>query len=307
MKEVLLVIDEDPSYSKRFCNQANKILGKKYNFLTFTNVKHMKKYADENKIEGVIASDSFIESLDDVKASSFYLLCETDKKFRKEGKKNYIYKLQNVKNILEIIEKDIDSKNKKSRNKDNESTRLFLYYSPTYIKGKLDVVKRIAKIVSKKKKVLIVDLDEIDNYKGSIGLSNLIYSYKENIMTEEKISHEILTEKDVDIIKSVTYPEDYNVVNNIDLANIINEIMKLKYDFIFVNADSSYLKCQYILNDADAVVIIKEKEMSRIEKLKSYLKNENQIDLKKLTIFDIGKIDKAYLSAFCKECFSDKE
>ena len=33
MKEVLLVIDEDPSYSKRFCNQANKILGKKYNFL----------------------------------------------------------------------------------------------------------------------------------------------------------------------------------------------------------------------------------------------------------------------------------
>ena len=41
-------------------------------------------------------------SLDDIKAKEFYLLNEKDKKTRKEGKKTYIYKLQNVKGILDI-------------------------------------------------------------------------------------------------------------------------------------------------------------------------------------------------------------
>ena len=152
---------------------------------------------------------------------------------------------------------------------------------------------------------MIVDLDEFDNYKGNVGLSNVIYDYKENTLNEEKLNREIVTEKEQDIIKSVTYPEDFNVVSNIDIANILNEMTKLSYDYIFVNADTSYIKCQYILNDADSVVVMRDKDMTKLDKLKSYLKNENQTDLNKVTLFDISKIDKAYLSAFCKHCFSN--
>lgn len=307
MKEVLLVIDEDPIYSKKFCNQANKLLGKKYNFLTFQNINTVRKYADENKVEGLVVSDSFAENLDDIKTKSIYLLNEKDKKTRQEGKRNYIYKLQNVKNILEEIDKDIDNKNYKKRIETSDACKLFLYYSPTYIKNKLEIVKRIAKVISKKKRVLIIDLDEFDNYKGSVGLSNIIYDYKDNTLNEEKLSREIVTEKEQDIIKSVTYPEDFNVINNIDIANIINEITKLKYDFIFINADTSYVKCQYILNDADSVAIMRDKDAGKIDKLKAYLKNENQLDLKRVTVFDIAKLDKAYLTAFCKQCFLEKE
>lgn len=307
MKEILMVMDEDPVYSKKFCNQANKLLGKKYNFLTFSNLKHMKKYADENQVEGLVVSESFADNIDDIKAKSIYLLNEKDKKTRQEGKRNYIYKLQNVKNVLEVIDKDIDKKNAKGKCKINEACKLILYYSPTYIKNKLEIVKRISKAISKKKRVLIIDLDELDNYKGSVGLSNIIYDYKENTLNEEKLNREIVTEKDQDIIKSVTYPEDFNVVTNIDIANIVNEITKLGYDFIFINADNSYVKCQYILNDADSVVVMRDKDATKIDKLKAYLKNENQLDLKKITVFDIAKLDKAYLTAFCKQCFFDKE
>ena len=43
MKEIILVMDNDPTYAKKFCNQANKLYSKKYNFLTFTSMKQMKK------------------------------------------------------------------------------------------------------------------------------------------------------------------------------------------------------------------------------------------------------------------------
>ena len=306
MKEIIMVMDEDPIYSKKFCNQANKLLGKKYNFLTFSNINQMKKYADENKVEGLIVSELFLENIDDVKVKELYVLNEKEKKNRKEGKKTFVYKLQNVKSILEVVDNEISKRNEKNKGKTNEACKLVLYYSPSYIKNKLELVKRIAKAISKKKRVLIVDFDEFDNYKGSVGLSNVFYDYKENVLNEEKLMHEIVTDKEQDMIKSVTYPEDFNVVNGIDIANIINEMTKLSYDYVFVNADMSYLKCQYIINDADNIILIRAKDDIKNDRFKSYLKSENQIDMKKVTILDMEKLDRAYLTAFCKHCFKDK-
>ena len=306
MKEIIMVMDEDPIYSKKFCNQANKLLGKKYNFLTFSNINQMKKYADDNKVEALVVSESFAENIDDVKVKEIYLLNEKEKKTRKEGKRTFVYKLQNIKEILDVIDAEISKRNEKNKGKTNDGCKLVLYYSPSYIKNKFELVKRIAKAVSKKKRVLIVDFDEFDNYKGAVGLSNVFYDYKENILDLDKLQHEIVTDKDQDMIKSVTYPEDFNVVTNIDLANIVNEITKLNYDYVFVNADMSYLKCQYLINDADSLILIRGKDDIKSDRFKSYLKTENQIEMKKLTILDMEKMDKAYLSAFCKQCFKDK-
>ncbi len=307
MKEVIMIMDEDSTYSKRFCNQANKILGKKYTFLTFANLKLMRKYAEENKVESLVISDGFIENIDDVKVKSFYILNEKEKKVRREGKKTYVYKLQSSKSILDIIDVDLSKKHERSKGKVNDACKLLLYYSPSYIKSKYEIVKKIAKNISKKKKVLVLDLDEFENFKGNVGLSNIIFDYKENMMSPEKLKKEIVEDKDVDLIKSVTYPEDFNVINNIDLANIVNEIVKLGYDFVFVNADMSFIKCQYILNDSDKVIIMKNKNGDAVDKFKLYLKNENVIDIKKITEFNVDKLDRTYLSAFCKYCMQNDE
>jgi hypothetical protein len=307
MKEVIMIMDEDPTYSKRFCNQANKLLGKKYTFLTFANLKLMRKYAEENKVESLVVSDNFIENMDDVKVKSFYILNEKEKKLRREGKKSYVYKLQNAKSILDIIDKDLNDKNEKNKGKANEACKLLLYYSPSYIKSKYEMVKKIAKNISKKKKVLVLNLDEFENFKGNVGLSNIIFDYKENIMSTDKLKKEIIEEKEVDLIKSVTYPEDFNVINNIDLANIVNEIVKIGYDFVFVNADMSYVKCQYILNDCDKLIIMRDKNSDAVDKFKLYLKSENIIDAKKITEFNVDKVDRAYSAAFCKFLLSEEE
>ena len=300
MKEIIMVMDEDPTYSKRFCNQANKTYGKKYSFLTFSNIKLMRKYAEDNKVESLVVSQSFIESMDDVKVKSFYILNEKEKNIRREGKKTYLYKLQRVNKILDVIDNDLNKKYEKNKGKLNESCKMIIYYAPAYIKNKYEVVKRIAKLMSKKKKVLVLDLDEFSNYKGNVGLSNIIFEYKENTISDEKLRKEIVVEKDLELIKSVTYPEDFNVITNIDLANIVNEIVKLGYDFVFVNADMSYTKSQYLIKDADALIVMRDKDGEKTDRFKSYLKSENQIDFKKITEFDVTKLDKAYVNAFCK-------
>lgn len=307
MKEIIMIMDEDSTYSKKFCNQANKILGKKYTFLTFANIKLLRKYADENKVESLVVSENFIENLDEIKVKSFYILNEKEKKLRREGKKTYIYKLQNVKSILDVIDNDLNKKNEKNKGKVNEACKMLLFYSPQYIKNKYDIVKRIAKTMSKKKKVLVLELDEFSNYKGNVGLSNIIFDYKEDEITAEKLTKEIIAEKDVDYIKSVTYPEDFNVITNIDLANIVNEIVKIGYDFVFVNADMSFVKCEYILIDADGVVVMKDKDGEKVDLFKSYIKSENKIDYKKISEFDMGKVDKAYINAFCKYLLRNKD
>ena len=307
MKEIILVMDEDQFYSKKFCNQANKLFGKKHSFISFKSMKLMKEYTEENDVHSLVISENIAENIDDLKVKSIYILNEKDKNLKRVGKKNYIFKLQNIKKILEVIDSDIESKSKRVNGRLNDTCRLILYYSPIFIKNKYEIVKRLGKYINKKKKVLIVDIDEFKNYKKNVGLSNIIYNYKEKKLEYDDIKREIIVDKDVEIIESVTYPEDFNVISNIDLANIMNEIMKLGYDYIFVNTDMSYVKSQYLLNDADAIILMDEKNNEKVSMFKSYLKNENQIELNKITIFDINKLDRAYLSAFCKQNFLNRE
>ena len=97
-----------------------------------------------------------------------------------------------------------------------------------------------------------VNIHQIDKYPLYPKSYSCLYkdsNYKENHLTSENIEKEIVVEKNVNIIKSITYPEDFNVMTSIDLANIIGEILKLSYDYVFVNLDQSYAKSQYIFND----------------------------------------------------------
>lgn len=307
MKETILVMDEDQAYSKKFCNQANKIYGKKYTFISFANKKNIKEYCESNKANCFIVSNEMVNCLEDVEVNSCYVLNEQERDIYKIGKKTYIYKLQSIKNILEIVDEDLKNKIENCRVKMNEGCKVCLFYSPVYIKQKIEIIKRIARVISKKKKVLILDLDEFANYKGYVGFSNVIYNYKDNNISKATLVKEIISEKEQDYIKSVTYPEDFNVITNIDLANIVNEMTVLDYDYIFINADTSYIKCQYLINDADSVVVMNSKDDERVNVLVAYLKNENQVDYRKIRLFDVEKLDRQYLIAFSKQHFVDKD
>lgn len=308
MKKTILIIDEDNDYSKKFCSQANKLYGKKYIFLTFSNIKSVIEYIKSENVEALILSESFLPSVEDVYVHTFYILNETMKKTISEGKKKYIYRLQNIKNILEIIDIDIEKRYENNKRLTFNDKKMVLFYATEYIKCKNDIVKKMAKYLSKKKKVLIVELDEFDNYKGNVGLSNIIFDYKENKISYEKIEKEVIEEKGLYFIKSVTYADDFNVVSNVDIANIVNEIMNLSYDYIFVNADTSFTKSEYLFIDADKIILLKENNSVNNDKFKNYVKNENITDMKKICELNVTKIDRTRFTGFVKSTFgSDDE
>ncbi|MBQ2205326.1 MAG: hypothetical protein II411_05480, partial [Lachnospiraceae bacterium] len=145
MKEIIMVMDEDPIYSKKFCNQAIKILGKKYAFLTFQNMKEARNYASDNKVESLVTSDAYSENVDDINVNSLYILNEKDKKVRREGKRTFVYKLQNVNNILEVLDDDIVKKHEKTRTRNDTKCKLILFYTPVYIKNKAEIIKKMAR------------------------------------------------------------------------------------------------------------------------------------------------------------------
>lgn len=307
MKENVLMVNEDIDYSKRFCSQANRLYGDKYLFLYFSNLKSIKEYIEENKVRNIIISDIMLDSIDDISAGRFFVLDDKEKSVISDGKRVHIYKLQNIKNILKVIDEDIEKNQSEKKTSKKSRAKLISFYATEYQKNKLEIIKRIAKYISKKKKVLIVDFDEFENYKGKLGLSNIIYKYKEGHLDANCIEKEIETEKNQEIIKSTTYPEDFNVVSNIDLANIVSEIAELPYDYIFVNLDMSYVKSEYVIVDSDLIFLLKEEKSNRVNAIKMYLHNENQVDNKKIYELSIDKIDRAYLLNFIKIAFGEKD
>lgn len=306
MKENILVVDEDIDYSKKFCNQGNKLYGDKYLFLCFSNLKSVNEFIEDNKKSNLIISSHLANSLDNVIGGLTFILSEDEKESRSDGRRIQVYKFQNVKSILKLVDEDLDKTGGKQRVATKGKTKLIIFYATDYIKNKFELVKRIARCASKKKKVLIVDLDEFENYRGKTGLSNIIFNYKEERLNAENIEKEVEIEKNLLIIKSVTYPEDMNVISSIDLAKIIEKIMELSYDYVFINADASYVRSEYIFKAADSIVLIKDGNSERADRIKTHLRSDSFIDISRVLEINMGKVDRSYLLDISKTIIGDK-
>ncbi len=306
MKESILVLNEDLDYSKRFCSKANRMYGDKYLFLFLPNLDSLKEYIKKENSKNLILSDSLAEKIDDTYNGKVFVLDEERKEIQKTDNHLSIYKFQNIKNILEIVDENIERNVIEDEKHFADKSKLVTFYGFGGMKGKTEIVKKIAKYLQKKRSVLIVDIDEFDNYKEKRGLSGIIFNYKEGKMDKDVIRNEIVEDRGLKMIKSVTYPEDFNVISSADLNVIINETLDLGFDYVFVNADFSYVKSQYIINDSSFVVFPEENFFETVDKVRMYLKNECKMSSKKLIMLRTEKVDRAYLLSFAKSVFGDK-
>ena len=305
MKDIICIISADSSYSKKFVSQATKLLGKKYLFLAFTSIKALIEYTHDNNVFAVIIEENTIKDFSEVKAKYFYILCEKKGEPRKDGRKTYIYKLQNAKKIFDIVDEDANKEKKEDEKLTGNKNKLVVFYTPYDMDALSDKVRKVAKYTNKKRKTLLIYLDEYSNYKSSEGLSNIIFNYKENLIDEKNITKEINFDDEVDTIKSVAYPEDFSVINNIDLSNIINHIRNLDYEYVFAVCDSSYVKNQYLFNDADKIIVMYEdlKKVDKIDKFKSFVKSQSSFDIAKIINYKENKEMKNYNQSFARDVF----
>ncbi len=306
MKEKICLYDVDNVYGKKFCNTATKILGDNFIFMYFKNIKALKEFATENKITGIICPTFSIEEIREIDVDRFYALSETNVETYEEGKTKFIYKYQKLNNILKIIDRDRELVNGKNKIISGKS-KLVIFYTEKKISKSDEIIKKIAKSISKTKTVLLIYLDEFENYKSYKGISNIIYLYKENNLNIDGIRHEIELDKmiNVDIIHSVTYPDDFNVITNIDLSNIVNYIRNLDYDYLLISTDESYVKNQYVLQDADLIITIRDENISG-NIFKSYIKSQNIININKITEFVVDKTKRNQVSTFVKGLINGK-
>ncbi|MBO6134725.1 MAG: hypothetical protein J6O09_03025, partial [Lachnospiraceae bacterium] len=179
MKESILVLNEDLDYSKRFCSKANRMYGDKYLFLFLPNLDSLKEYIKKENSKNLILSDSLVEKIDDTYNGKVFVLDEERREIQKNDNHLSIYKFQNIKNILEIVDENIERNVIEDEKHFVNKSKLVTFYGFGGMKGKTEIVKKIAKYLQKKRSVLIVDIDEFDNYKEKRGLSGIIFNYKE--------------------------------------------------------------------------------------------------------------------------------
>ena len=303
MKDIVCILDEDNNYTKKFSNIATKIYGKEYVFLSFTDIKNLIDYAQNNAVTSIITNMNYAEEIKQIKSRFIYILKDVHNDILRDGRYVYLYKYQNIKKILEVVDKDIKALYDKHKQRSDLDTEIIAFYSPYEYREIGEFLIRVIKYLSKNDKTLLVNLDEYSNYKSNIGLSNIIYEYKEHNLTIDAIKHEIINDKGIDIINSVSYPDDFNVLTNIDLSNIVNSIRMLDYKYIILNLDTSFVKNEYVMVEADKLIIYQfnDNDKHRLDAFKSYIKSQCLIDMSKLYTVFIDKAKKNYIRSFVKD------
>lgn len=303
MKDIVCILDDDNNYTKKFSNTATKMYGKEYVFLSFTDIKKLKDYAQNNAVTSIITNILYEEETKNIKASFVYILKDVNNNILRDGRYIYLYKYQNIKKILEVVDRDIKSLYDKHKQRSELDTEIIVLYSPYEYREIDDFLIKLTKYLSKTEKTLLVNLDEFSNFKSNIGFSNLIYEYKENNLNIDSIKHEITNDKGIDIINSVSYPDDFNVITNIDLSNIVNSIRMLDYKYIILKMDTSFVKSEYVMVEADKLILYQfdENDKQRLDALKSYVKSQCFIDMSKLYTVFIDKTKRNYVRSFVKD------
>ena len=303
MKDIICILDEDNSYTKKFSNTATKIYGKEYVFLSFTDIKNLIEYTQNNNVTSIITNMNYEEETKNIKSKYIYILKDVNNDTSKDGRYVYLYKYQSIIKILEVVDRDIKALYDKHKQRSELDTEIIAFYSPYEYREIIDFLIRTVKYLTKTDKSLLINLDEYSNFKSNIGLSNIIYEYKEQNLNIDSIKHEIENDKGIDIIKSVSYPDDFNVLTNIDLSNIINSIRMLDYKYIILNLDTSFVKNEYLMVEADKLLLYQfdENDKYRLDALKSYIKSQCLIDMSKLSSVFIDKSKKNYIRSFVKD------
>lgn len=303
MKDIICILDEDNNYTKKFSNTATKLYGKEYVFLSFTDIKNLIEYSKDNNLTSIITNMNFEEEIKSIKSNFVYVLKDVNNDISRDGRYVYLYKYQSITKILEVVDRDIKSLYDKHKQRSGLDTEIIVFYSPYEYREINDFLMRAVKYLIKNDKSLLINLDEYSNYKSNTGLSNIIYEYKEQNLNIDSIKQEIENDKGIDIINSVSYPDDFNVISNIDLSNIINSIRMLDYKYIILNLDTSFVKNEYIMVEADKLLLYQfdDNDKDRLDALKSYIKSQCLIDMSKLSSVFIDKTKKNYIRSFVKD------
>lgn len=290
MKNNICFYEKEIDYLKKFNKVVNKIKNNNSIYLYFNNIDNLNEFIEHENVSAIIIDEKDKNIIDELKNKNINIcIMSENKNINDNDEIKYLYKYQNVNEIINSINLYINNKNLEIN--DNSNKRILLIWNIFQNNSDEILIKKILKSFNKSHKTLYINITDFENYKNINGLSNIIYSYKNKTLTLNIIKNQIIFDDtyNIDIIHSTTFPEDFNYINNSDLCSILQEIIKLDYEYFIIQTDGSFIKNQYVLNIISKVVMFKSIDSTYYNNLKKYLVNHNLIENNK--IFELNKND----------------
>jgi cellulose biosynthesis protein BcsQ len=301
MKKTILVLDNDIQYAKKISNFGIKYLGKKYIFLFFSDTASYEKYQNKNSSAISIINIDLVSKVKVVKSDMLFILTNESKQeslhiksieklFEKNNLSiNYVYKYSSADSILNYC---ISEYEKTIASSYESKSKIYLVFSPIGRCGKTIFAYTFANELAKTKKVLYISLNCYESMGTDMGLSHVIYDFKNNKLTYDSLLTQIKTKDNLSILYGVSHPNDLSQISPEEIDKIINEISSLlNYDIIIVDSDSSYSKSLFLFSTCDKILFPTLNDEVSKQKRKRFLEF-----IKEQNIFDISKIQEVDMS-----------
>ena len=292
MDTKICVFTDNIDYNKKFCSVANKLYKNKMIFIYFNDLKSLQEYINDKENSTIIVDEKVYDDFRNINintTNSKIITLTENKSLIKDN--NYIYKYQNINNLLNCIVENIGTDQILNIN----NKKVIVYINIDQNKTNENIVKKIIKNISKKTNTLYINLLDFENYKNNHGISNIIYQYKNDKLNIDTIAYEIEDKINntinVDVLHSVSFPEDFNVINSLDMLSIFEMIYKLEYEIFFINVDFNFTKIQYLLNNIN-YILFNNKNNIYINVLKNHIKDDYSIDNDKIIEIKIDENNK---------------
>lgn len=310
MKKSILILDSDMLYAKKISNYGIKYMGKKYIFLFFTSIESFEKYQAKNPSAISLINIDLIGKIKHIKSELLFILTNEPKQellnikniakiFENEKINiNYVYKYSSADSILNYC---ISEYEKIEKVETLTKSKIYLVFSPIGRCGKTIFSYAFANELSKNKKVLYISLNNYESMGTEIGLSQVIYDFKNNKLNYENLVNQIKVNGNLSVLYGVSHPDDLSQVSPEEIDKIINEIsVLLDYDIIIVDSDNNYSKSHFLFSSCEKIIFPTLKdEVSKEKKNKfiNFVKEQNIFDISKIHEIDMSLSKDAVLTS----------
>ncbi|MDO5564217.1 MAG: hypothetical protein Q4F88_03205 [Eubacteriales bacterium] len=298
MKNKIIILDKNISFAKTLCEHLRKNISLS-NFLPFNDIKALKEYEKDEKINSIIISSNYNIDLDDFLCKRIIFLTDNkeediniqSKTSEEEAKEKLeklksiqIYKYQKISDLSKKIDYIIKFDNEKDKVKESKKNiKLVLLYSAFSNISVKNNFQLMAKEFSKNNKTLYLSIKEMDFATNSKNFSNIIYFYKGSELKKEKIETQIDKKGSLFYIQGVSFPDDLSLVTPYDIEEIINTLaIEMEFESIFIDLDTSYIRNQFLMQNAWKIIIPlgnDEVKLQKYNKFKRYIKKNNTINM----------------------------
>ena len=170
-KQIMAVYDEDPFYAERFAEALNQREKIPFTVIAFTSIEKLKAFSNENPIEVLLADQSFLEEIREVRSKQIVALSGGGQ-VSDSGDIPTIYKYQSADAIIrEVMACYCTRPGEMQTAAVGHKSILIGVYSPVNRCMKTSFALTLGQVLAKDEQVLYISLEDCSGFRKIMGQS----------------------------------------------------------------------------------------------------------------------------------------